>query len=68
MNSGGRKLRYNKIYAIDLGIIEVKLINTKREIFSTLRKTTLHQNLRLIELRYMEVSLYIYRYSLIFRL
>ena len=54
-----KKLRYNKIYAIDLRNIEVKLINTKREIFGTLRKTTLYQNLRLIELRYMEVLLYL---------
>ena len=53
-----KKLRYNKIYAIDLRNVEVKLINTKREIFGTLRKTTLYQNLRLIELRYIEVLLY----------
>ena len=39
----------------------VKLINTKREIFSTQRKTTLYQNLLLIELRYMEVLLYFFK-------
>ena len=52
-----KKLRYNKIYAIDLRNVEVKLIDTKREIFGTLRKTTLYRNLRLIELRYIEVLL-----------
>ena len=56
-----KKLRYNKIYAIDLRNVEVKLIDTKREIFGTLRNTTLYQNLLLIELRYMEVLLYFFK-------
>ena len=32
-----KKLRYNKIYAIDQQNIEVKLIDTKREVFGTLK-------------------------------
>ena len=32
-----------KIYAIDLRNIEVKLIDTKRKIFGTFKKTMLHQ-------------------------
>ena len=52
-----KKLRYNQIYGIDLRNIEVKLIDTKREIFRTFKfkKSMFYQNLRLIELHYHEV-------------
>ena len=58
---GEKKLRYTKIYAINLRIIEVKIIDTKREIFGTLKETTFYQKIRLIELRYIKVSLYMQR-------
>ena len=51
-----KKLYYNKIYAIDLCNIEVKFIDTKREIFGTF-KNLLYQNICLIQLRYIEVLL-----------
>ena len=62
INSGGEKklLRYNKIYAVDLRYIEVKLIDIKRVIFLNFEKTMLYQNknICLIELHYIEVLLY----------
>ena len=45
----GKNMLY-KIYAIDLRNIEVKLIDTKRKIFGTFKKTMLHQIICLIEL------------------
>ena len=44
-----KKLRYKKIYVKDLCNIEVKLKDTKRETFGNLKKTTLYQNIHLIE-------------------
>lgn len=52
-------LRYIKIYSLNLHINEVKLIGIKMEIFWTFEKTKFCQNIRLIELRYIKVLLYI---------
>ena len=43
------KLWYYKIYAIDIRNNKVKLIDTKRVIFRTKKKTMLYQNIHLIE-------------------
>ena len=43
-SEGEKKLHNNKIYAIDLPNIVLKLIDIKREIFKTLKKTMLYQN------------------------
>ena len=54
---GRKKLRFNKIYAIDLHNIEVKLIDRKTEIFGNFKKNMLYENIRLIELHCIEVLL-----------
>ena len=59
-SGGGEKLRFNKIYAIDLRNIEVKLIDTKRELFGELK------NLRYIKI-YVLLSYVIHAHKICFK-